>query len=210
MTLVMTLVCFLCGSLMFCYWIGLLLKTNIRSVGDGNPGGANLWSTAGYKFGIVGIALDFLKGYLPILLIINTELWSGYQLIPVALAPIVGHAFSPFLKFNGGKSLSVSFGVWSALTRFRASLCLAIILALLLVTMKIVKKGRKPTSNEDGLGTTIGFLLLSIYLFYERYPSYILWIWFGNLLLFLWKNKSGMTQIFKDKLNRDERYSKMG
>ena len=201
---VLTLLCFLCGSLMFSYWIGLLLKINIRSAGDGNPGAANLWNTAGYKFGILGVALDFLKGYVPILLLVNTGALSGYQLIPAALAPIAGHAFSPFLKWNGGKSLSVSFGVWSALTQFRASLCFAIILALFLHIMKLAAKGRKSTSNEDGLQTTIGFLFVSIYLYFGNYPAFILWIWLGNLLLFLWKNKEGITQFIKDKRKIEE------
>jgi len=194
---------------MFSYWIGLLLKVNIRSVGDGNPGAANLWSSAGAKFGIAGIALDFLKGYLPIVLVLHTGLLSGYQLIPAALAPIIGHAFSPFLKFNGGKSLAVSFGIWSGLTNFHASLCFAIILALLYIIMKVVKRGWKSSSNEDGLMTSLGFLLLFIYLFYDRYPVFILWIWLGNFLLLLWKNRHAITHVFKDKRKREEKISKI-
>ena len=52
MMIVATLLCFLCGSLMFSYWIGLLIKLDIRQIGDGNPGAFNLWSGAGYKFGL--------------------------------------------------------------------------------------------------------------------------------------------------------------
>lgn len=210
LVLVITLGCFLCGSLLFSYWIGLLLNINIRSTGDGNPGAANLWKAAGYRFGMLGVVLDFLKGYVPVVLVTSTGLLSGYSLIPITLAPIVGHAFSPFLKFNGGKGLAVSFGVWSALTEFRASFCYAVILAVLFIITKVVAKGRKSTSHEDGLQTTVGLLLLSVYLMFGGYPAYMLWIWLGNFLLLLWKNKDGITRIIRDKFRKDRRYSKTG
>jgi len=206
MTVGLTLVCLLSGSLMFSYWIGILRKVNLHAVGDGNPGGFNLWKGAGFQFGLAGIALDFLKGYLPVFLIVSTGVLSGYQLISVALAPIIGHAFSPFLRFNGGKSLAVSFGIWSALTQFRASISYAVILASLYVILWVFKRGKKTSSNEDGIQTTLGFLLLFIYLLNKNYSSPILWIWLGNFIILAWKNRSGMIQVFKDKVQRGERH----
>jgi len=197
MTLLLTVICFLSGSLMFSYWIGFLLEINIRATGDGNPGAANLWKEAGAGYGLLGIALDFGKGYLPVFLIIQSGAVSGYGLVPVALAPVFGHAFSPFLKGNGGKSLAVSFGVWSALTKFRASLTYALILASLYVITKIMKKGKKTTSNEDGIQTTVGFLLLAVYLFWKHYPGFIHWIWLGNFSLLFWKNKHALAEKLK-------------
>lgn len=207
MILIFTLIGLLAGSLMFSYWIGLLLKINIRSVGDGNPGASNLWASAGFQFGLLGVALDFFKGYLPVLLIVSSGVVSGYEVIPIALAPTVGHAFSPFLKFNGGKSLAVTFGVWSALTNFRASLTLAIILAFLYLAIRLFKRGKRATSNEDGLQTILGFLLLSIYLVISNYPGSFTWIWIGNFIILLWKNKSGLIQLLKGKPQKDEKHS---
>lgn len=208
MTIMITLVCFLIGSLMFSYWIGRMLKVDIRSIGDGNPGAANLWSAAGYRFGLLGVLFDFMKGYLPISIVVNSGLASGDQLIPVVLAPIAGHAFTPFLKFNGGKSLAVTFGVWSALTEFRASLAYALILAVLLLLTIAMKNGAMPTSDENGLMTTAGFVLMGIYLYYAGYPSYVIWIWLGNFLLLFWKNRIGITQLIRAKLkDKEEEYT---
>jgi len=200
MMITLTIICYLCGSLMFSYWIGRMLKLDIRKIGDGNPGAANLWSGAGYKFGLMGVALDFLKGYIPVLLIVNSGILTEEELIPAVLAPIIGHAFSPFLKFNGGKALAVSFGVWSALTQFRVTLIYAIILAILLIVTRWIKNGERSTSAEDGLQTTMGFMLLSIYLLYAGYPAYMRWIWLGNFLILVWKNREDLTQLIKDKV----------
>lgn len=200
MIIFIAIACFLCGSLMFSYWIGRLLKVDIRSIGDGNPGAANLWSLAGYRYGLLGVALDFLKGYVPIFIVWKFGLASDYEWVLVALAPIVGHAFSPFLKFDGGKGLAVSFGVWSALTQFRVSLCYAIILAVLWIITRIVKHGGQSTSAEDGLQTTTGFMILIVYLYVAGYPAYIIWVWLGNFLLLIWKNRVGLIQLLKDLL----------
>lgn len=206
MTLALTLLSAFFGSLMFSYWLGLLLHIDIRAVGDGNPGASNLWTAAGFKFGLLGVLLDFLKGYLPVLLILNAGLVAGYPLIPIALAPIVGHAFSPFLKFNGGKSLATTFGVWSALTQFRASVSFAIILAVLYIVTRILKRNKKATSHEDGLQVIGGFLLLSVYLLSSDYPHFILWIWAGNLVVLLWKSREAVQNIFKSKEQKNKAY----
>ncbi|WP_020156849.1 glycerol-3-phosphate acyltransferase [Caldibacillus debilis] len=204
MILLLTILCFLSGSLMFSYWLGLLKKKNITEVGDGNPGAANLWKAAGYKYGLTGIFLDFMKGYIPIVLIKEWEMAQNYQFIPIALAPIYGHAFSPFMKGRGGKSIAVSFGVWSGLTEFRASFMYAVILAVLAVITKWMKKGNPVTSEEDGFQTTLGMLFLYIYFYHQTYPAYIQWIWLGNFLLLFHKNKRGIILIIKNKRMKKE------
>jgi len=199
MIIALIILYFLFGSLMFSYWIGLLVQKDILTVGDGNPGGANLWKAAGYQFGIIGIILDFLKGYLPLLLIVHFQIVevSDLDLILLALAPIAGHAFSPFLHFSGGKAIAVTFGVWSALTYFYASIWYAVILAVFTALLKISKKGGKTTSTEDGVQTTIGFLLLSTYFLFLNVPNYLAFIWFGNLLILVWKNKKEFRELLK-------------
>jgi glycerol-3-phosphate acyltransferase PlsY len=106
---------FFLGSVPFALVIGkLFTKTDIRSIGDGNPGGTNALKAGGLKAGIPAILLDIAKGFLPIFLAQAYGL-SKWELIPVCLAPILGHAFSPFLKFRGGKALGATGGVWVAL-----------------------------------------------------------------------------------------------
>lgn len=193
MTLVWTACAFLSGSLMFSYWLGRMTRHNLKHVGDGNPGALNLWKAAGYQIGLAGIILDFLKGYLVLVWILGFNLENariqGCALIPVALAPIVGHAFSPFLKGKGGKAIAVTFGVWSALTRFEASIALAIILAVSLTVAKLITRGKTISSSADGLQVVVGMLLLGVYLYISGYVEAILWVWLGNAGLIAYKHR---------------------
>lgn len=115
--LIWTLIGFLLGSLPISVWLGrLILHTDIRGYGDGNPGGTNVMRAGSRGLGVTAIILDMLKGALPVSLAHYVFEVDGWPLVPVMLAPIAGHAFSPFLGFRGGKALASTFGVWSALT----------------------------------------------------------------------------------------------
>ncbi|KQX48312.1 MULTISPECIES: glycerol-3-phosphate acyltransferase [unclassified Paenibacillus] len=189
MTIVWTVCAFLSGSFMFSYWLGLIAKKNLKTVGDGNPGALNLWKAAGFKLGVVGIILDFLKGYLILLYILHYENIQGYFIISIALAPIIGHAFSPFLKGKGGKAIAVTFGVWSALSNFEASLAFAVVLAILLSAIKVINRGKSISTEADGLQVVVGFLLVGIYLYMRDYSIAILWVWLGNFLVLAYTHR---------------------
>lgn len=189
MILLLTLAAFLSGSLMFSYWLGLLAKKNLKAVGDGNPGGLNLWKAAGFPLGIAGIALDFMKGYLPMLWLLGTEYAQGYRIVSLAIAPLAGHAFSPFLRGKGGKAIAVTFGVWSALTMFEASLAYAVILAAMAVLTRLFRGRWHNSSEADGLQVVVGFLFLSVYLYICIYSVTLLWIWFGNFIILAYTHR---------------------
>ncbi|WP_232316990.1 glycerol-3-phosphate acyltransferase [Paenibacillus sp. D9] len=161
---------FLSGSLMFSYWLGLLAKHDLKEKGDGNPGALNLWRAAGYGYGLTGIALDFLKGYLPVLALLHWGGLTGCNLVYPAAAAVLGHMFSPFAGWRGGKAIAVTFGVWSALTGFEASLAYAVILALLLAGFRWIGKGKPSSASSDGFQVVLGMLLLLLFLFLCRYP----------------------------------------
>ncbi|MEZ0536052.1 glycerol-3-phosphate acyltransferase [Caldicellulosiruptoraceae bacterium PP1] len=195
---------FFCGSLMFSFWFGQIKNIDLRSIRDGNPGAFNLIYAAGFKIGILGVLLDFLKGYFPLILFINNNYYlpNNKMKIIVALAPILGHAFSPFLKFNGGKSVAVTFGVWSAVSNFEISFAYAIILAILFLGAKIIKdkKGYPTTPEEDALMIIIGFLILLIYILANSFAEYITVLWFLNLIVFIYKNKDTLYTLYRMKL----------
>jgi acyl phosphate:glycerol-3-phosphate acyltransferase len=189
---------FLCGSLMFSYWLGLAVKKDIRKVGDGNPGAFNLLHAAGFKIGLLGMLLDFLKGYLPLVIIIEFGFLDGMSIIPVAIAPILGHALSPFMKFRGGKGIAVTFGVWSALTRFEVSFVYAVIVALIFLTVKILIKGRNTSSEIDAFMVITGMMPLGIYLFLRSFPNYIIILWCINLLIMIFTSKRKLFMLLKE------------
>lgn len=108
-----TLIGFLSGSVMYSYVLPrVLLGVDVRETSpDGNPGGMNALHAAGTGIGLLCIALDLLKAALPVWAAVRVGGLHGMELVPAAVAPVLGHAFSPFLKFRGGKAISTVFGV---------------------------------------------------------------------------------------------------
>lgn len=108
---------FLCGSLPFSVWIGqFVVRQDIRRYGDGNPGATNVLRAGGRLSAFLALALDILKGALPVGLAHLVAGISGRELALVAMMPVLGHAFSPFLSGRGGKAVAASFGIWGGLT----------------------------------------------------------------------------------------------
>ena len=144
-----TIAGFLAGSIPFSLILGkLLVRKDIRAYGDGNPGGTNALKAGGAKIGIPAILLDIFKGFLPVYLAKEYGV-TGLYLIPVCLAPILGHAFSPFLNFKGGKALGTTGGVWVGLIGLWAFL----IYAILAVPATLVQ-------SEDAWSANIGMFAL--------------------------------------------------
>jgi acyl phosphate:glycerol-3-phosphate acyltransferase len=113
----------------------------------------------------------------------------GYAIVPIAIAPIAGHAFSPFLNGKGGKAIAVTFGVWSALTQFEVSLAYAVILALLLVVVRWIHRGKTLSAEADGLQVVSGMLLVSVYLYVRQFPDAILWVWLGSFVILVYSHR---------------------
>lgn len=109
---------YLFGAIPFAYLIGkFVVKRDIRQVGDGNPGGTNVWIAGGWKIGLLTTLIEIFKGFLPVYLARRAGL-SDWPLIPVLLSPILGHATQPFLNFRGGKALGATGGAWIGVVGF--------------------------------------------------------------------------------------------
>ncbi len=186
--IIITLLEFFIGSLMFSYWIGLIFKKDIRLIAsDGNPGAFNLGKTLGFKFGVIGALLDFLKGFFPLILLRYYGFLNGWEIVLAGIAPILGHSFSPFLNFKGGKGVAVTFGVWSAITFFEVSLIYALILAFLEVIFRLFKK--KVTSEIDSFVTLFGLVVCLLYMLFRNYEIYFLILLVLNFSVMFYKNK---------------------
>lgn len=108
---------FFLGSIPFALLIGRYgFGKDVREYGDGNPGTFNVIRAGGWKWGGLALLLDMSKGAITVGLARFVFGIDSIILIPIAMAPILGHAYSPFLKFNGGKAIATSGGVWIGLT----------------------------------------------------------------------------------------------
>lgn len=104
---------YLLGALPFGYLVAKAHGVDIFKAGSGNPGATNVKRVLGPKAGNTVLALDMLKGALatawPLLPWVVSEQKLGLQLIGV-VAAVVGHAFSVFTRFKGGKSVATAAG----------------------------------------------------------------------------------------------------
>ena len=180
MTLLWTLVGFMLGSLPFSYWLGrLALRKDIRSYGDGNPGAANAWRAGTWRVGVPAVLLDFAKGALPVALARFRFGVAGWGLVPVSLAPVLGHAFSPFLRLRGGKAVATTFGIWTGLTLWEGPTLLGLSVALI---------GR--VQAVDGWTLMLGMGVLLAFLLLRGRSSGTISVWAGNFLVLAWKHRT--------------------
>ena len=118
---------FLIGSIPFGYVIGrLFFRTDIRAQGSGNIGAMNALRTLGTGGAIAVLLLDALKGFAPTLWALHffaghldfEGLPPGEQIMAslAATGAVLGHCFSPWLRFKGGKGVATSFGAIFALS----------------------------------------------------------------------------------------------
>jgi len=91
------------------------LGRDITDYGDGNPGAVNVFRAGGQKLGYLAVFLDVAKGVPFVFLVHYTFGLSELSVVVVAICAILGHAFSPFLRWHGGKAVAVTFGVLLAL-----------------------------------------------------------------------------------------------
>jgi glycerol-3-phosphate acyltransferase PlsY len=123
---------FAIGSLPFGVIVGrVFYRTDIRSSGSGNIGAANALRTFGKAGGAAVLGLDALKGFLPTAVALQAGPTAG---IACAAAATLGHCFSPWLGFRGGKGVATMFGAFIAFSWQAAILSFLVWLVIVLVT----------------------------------------------------------------------------
>jgi glycerol-3-phosphate acyltransferase PlsY len=125
-TLLLSIAAFGLGAVPFSVLVGRwVLGKNIQSYGDGNPGAVNVFRAGGQKAGFLAIFLDVAKGFPFVFLACSWLDLPGLSIVTVALSAVLGHAFSPFLGWHGGKAIAVTFGVLLALPQHEVLLAFA-------------------------------------------------------------------------------------
>ncbi|WP_412026584.1 glycerol-3-phosphate 1-O-acyltransferase PlsY [Deinococcus yunweiensis] len=113
-TVFAVLVSYLLGSIPAATWVARGRGVDIRTVGSGNSGATNVMRSVGKGPALAVAVFDILKGALAVTLARTLGLdepWAA----ACGVAAVVGHNFSPFLGFRGGKGVATSFGTIAAL-----------------------------------------------------------------------------------------------
>ena len=177
------LVSFFSASIPWSLIIGFIFsKQDIRTIGDRNPGGTNTLKLAGIKVGLLAISLDILKSFFPIYFAMIFG-FDGFQLAILCFAAISGSIFSPFLRFNGGKSLAVSCGIWMAIS----SGMIGPLICLIMAFSHLIQKTHLWTILFGWLGILIWVLIFSLSI------EYVV-IFIINFILVMFKHKNEFNQ----------------
>ncbi len=126
---------YLLGSIPTSFIIGKLWKgLDLREHGSGNLGAANTFRILGVKAAIPVLIIDIGKGFLAVKLVAMMGIENPLLVALAALLAILGHNYSLFVRFSGGKGVGTTTGVFLAIAPLAVSLCLTIWLLLLLLT----------------------------------------------------------------------------
>ncbi|WP_291492994.1 glycerol-3-phosphate 1-O-acyltransferase PlsY [Desulfurella sp.] len=104
---------FLIGSIPSGYLIGKTKGIDLKSTGSGNIGASNAYRVLGKKEALLTLLFDMAKGFIVVLCVEKIPFAQNLKeiLIPVSIVSVVlGHDFSIFLKFKGGKGVATTYG----------------------------------------------------------------------------------------------------
>jgi glycerol-3-phosphate acyltransferase PlsY len=181
---------YLIGSVPTGFLMARARGIDIRQHGSGNIGATNVGRVMGRNWGFVAFACDFLKGFLPLFLL----RWLVYPsdadwpvallLVVCGLAGILGHNFTPWLGFKGGKGVATTGGVVAALIPWAFLIVLGVWIVLTALTRTV------------SIGSILAAVALPIttgLLYSGR------WIYFGLALLagalVIWRHRSNIQRL---------------
>ncbi|SNR75306.1 glycerol-3-phosphate 1-O-acyltransferase PlsY [Desulfurobacterium atlanticum] len=133
LTVLIVVFSFLSGSIPFGYVIGKLKGVDVRKYGSGNIGATNVSRVLGKKIGLIVLILDALKGAIPVLTVKYAGLPLKFQLM-AALFAVLGHCFSPFLGFKGGKGVATGIGAFAVISPVCAGIAVAVFMLVFFIT----------------------------------------------------------------------------
>ena len=171
------------GSIPTGLWLGLRLRgVDIREHGSRNIGATNTLRVLGKPLGAAALLGDMLKGIIPVLVLGRLAPWE-YLPLACGIAAILGHSFSLFIGFKGGKGVATSTGVFAALLPI-PTLVAAVVFAITLAATRMVS-----------LGSILAAITLSIACFFVPAPMPVRIIVVAVALLVIWKHRANIGRI---------------
>jgi len=189
---------FACGAIPFGVVVARRLGgVDIRAEGSGNIGATNVARVLGVVPGLIVLVLDAAKGAVPVAAALR---WSGELSIAPALAPalapaialatggaaILGHCFSPWLGFRGGKGVATAFGVFLVLAPAAAASAVVVFAVVLAVT-------RVPALGSLAGSATIAAVLL------WRHDHAIAGFAAATTLLLVYTHRSNLAKLLRNR-----------
>jgi glycerol-3-phosphate acyltransferase PlsY len=112
----------------------LFARIDLREHGSGNLGATNLYRVLGWRYAIPVALFDIVKGAIPVLLFAPQVSDSELFAVACGVAAILGHVFSVFVRFKGGKGVATAAGVMLGLTPVALGVAAIVWLVVVLLT----------------------------------------------------------------------------
>jgi len=208
------IVSYLIGSFPTALIVGKLFKKiDIRKFGSGNLGSTNAFRTLGVPLGILVQLVDIAKGLIVVLLVsrffydtLPFENWTPFEDITVlkiiaGVAAVLGHTFSVFVKFKGGKGINTALGMLISLAPVDVSISVGFFILILL------------SSGYVSLGSVIASFILPTSMFIRHnifdvniygYKTLIFFC-IGTSVLLIYNHRENIKRLLYGNENRFEK-----
>ena len=177
------LIGYLAGSIPTGYWLGKLKGIDLTKVGSGSTGATNVLRRIGKVAALITLLIDFSKGFFCVYFAIQLG-FSPFIVSMIAIACILGHSKSIFLKFKGGKSSATGLGILIAIS-WKVALITFIIWTLIVIT-----------SKYSSLGSIISIPLVPFWLYLFHKPlGYVFFTIFAAVYIVLIRHRENIKRL---------------
>ncbi|TYB33500.1 MAG: glycerol-3-phosphate 1-O-acyltransferase PlsY [Flexistipes sinusarabici] len=126
------IISYLCGAVPFSYLLVKWVKgVDIRDVGSGNVGATNAGRVLGKWGFITAFLMDMSKAFIPLFTFLNYLSINNTLILISAVCIIIGHTYTVFLRFKGGKGVATGVGIFLALSPFNLFIALLVFLIVI-------------------------------------------------------------------------------
>ncbi len=167
----------------------LIWKKDLRKFGSGNIGATNAWRTIGKSAGLLIFALDFLKGALAVVLA-QHFIGTSAAMILAGLCAIIGHTFTIFLKFHGGKGVATGLGVIAMLMPKVTVIVFSVWLVIVCITRYV------------SLGSVVAAALVPILAFVFNDPKEFVLLGIVAAIFIIFRHKQNILRLMNGTENK--------
>jgi glycerol-3-phosphate acyltransferase PlsY len=208
---IIILLSYLVGSIPNSIIVSKLVRgIDIREHGSGNAGGTNVMRVIGWRYGMVVILLDALKGIIAVILIArlhygplpfeNVSPFDDFTLVQIiaGVAAVIGHIWSIFAEFKGGKGIATALGMLTMLITVEMLIAMGVFLIVVIISKYI------------SLGSLVAAVSIPIVLFFREnilhdhingYNTILPFVIFLTLLV-IYTHRKNLVRIFNGTENK--------
>ncbi len=161
----------------------LMGSEDVRLKGSGNIGATNVYRVAGKLAGILTLAGDIMKGFLPLLACKTWLAPTPTQLGVASAVAIIGHCYPVYLKFKGGKGVATAVGIFLVLSPQ------AVLVALAVFVLTVV------TTRYISLGSVLAAMSAPLLILMLNHPQPIFLATLFIAMLVVWRHRTNIHRL---------------